>query len=199
MTLFVVSYIALWCLVVVLAIAMLALYQHFGEMYLNSREGRHAQGPEVGAPFRSRSVASLDGSNLALPILGAPSLILFMSTHCKVCGRLRDDISSFALNNPEISVIVICAGQLPQVQNWSDPLDAAVRVVPDADFRLAAAYGIGVTPFLVNVDAQGRVVGRGIVNDRDGLDVAAEELSETAPDQFKPAYERESVAKFVGR
>jgi hypothetical protein len=193
MTLFTLTYLALWSLVIVLALAVLALYQHFGEMYLNSRDGRHAQGPDVGASLRSRSVASLDGSRVALPTLGMPSLLLFMSTHCKVCGRLRGAVSAFSLSNPEITVVIICAGRRAQVQDWARPLDQAVRVVPDDRFQLAASYRVGVTPFLVTVDAQGKVVGRGIVNDRDGLEVAADELLVRASDRF----ERDDITRMA--
>ena len=35
-----VSYAALWALVLAIAVGLLALYRHFGEMYLTSREGR---------------------------------------------------------------------------------------------------------------------------------------------------------------
>ena len=40
MSLFEFTYIALWLLVVVLAVGVYALYYHFGEMYLTSPEGR---------------------------------------------------------------------------------------------------------------------------------------------------------------
>ena len=40
-----VSYAALWALVLAIAVGLLALYRHFGEMYLTSREGRVTQDP----------------------------------------------------------------------------------------------------------------------------------------------------------
>ena len=58
------SYIALWILVAVLSVAVFALYHHFGQMYLNSREGRETQGPDLGAtPPESMGLTSSAGAS----------------------------------------------------------------------------------------------------------------------------------------
>jgi hypothetical protein len=65
-----VSYAALWIVVIVMAIA---LYHHFGEMYLNSREGRQNQGPDVDSELKPLGARDVAGASLRLPTTGTPS------------------------------------------------------------------------------------------------------------------------------
>lgn len=170
------SYIALWVLVIVGTVAIFALYQHFGEMYLNSREGRESQGPEVNSMLRPAVARGVAGSTLHLPVRGKPAIMVFASTDCTLCGELRPDLKRFAEARPEIRTLLICAGDREGVARWADGLDEVAEVIPDPGYRTAARYGIGLTPFLVGVDATGTVRAKGIVNDLRGLEAVAEQI-----------------------
>lgn len=169
------SYVALWVLVVVEAIALFALYQHFGEMYLNSREGRARQGPDIDSKLKPAQAQDIAGSALNLGASGKPTLMVFTSTDCKLCGELRPDLKRFAEDHPEIRTLVICAGGRKEVAGWADGLAEVAELVPDPGYRLSARYGVGLTPFLVAADASGTVRANGIVNDQRGLEAAAEQ------------------------
>jgi len=165
----------LWILVAIFAVALLALYHHFGEMYLNSREGRDQQGPEVGTLLAGAQLVGVDGGSVSVPP-GRPALLLFMSTDCKLCGRLRDLIAEFAERHLQVETVVVCAGQASQVREWAARIDGRLPVGIDPQHRLAARYRIGMTPFVVGVRGDGSVVLRGLFNDIDGLELAAEQL-----------------------
>jgi thiol-disulfide isomerase/thioredoxin len=183
---FLISYVALWILVIVEAIALFALYHHFGEMYLNSSEGRASQGPEVDSELKPSEVQSISGSKLRIPPVGKPSILLFASTECTLCDELRPGFKKFAETHPEFQTLLVCAGNPKAVFGWADGLSEVTEVVPDAGYRIAARYGIGMTPFLVGIGASGRVRTKGIVNSLQGLEVAAEQtvtLEEQARDR----------------
>lgn len=157
------------------AIALLALYHHFGEMYLNSREGRERQGPEVGKMLKRWTGLDIAGREWVLPAR-APSLMLFVSVDCKLCGRLRNGIAAFATQHPDLAVTVLCDGQVSQVKSWAESLRGEVPVIADPLHRKATAYGVAMTPFVVGCDSDGVVVLRGLFNEIEGLELAAEQL-----------------------
>jgi thioredoxin-related protein len=175
--LFMISYAALWVLVATLAVAVFALYQHFGQMYIGSPAGRARHGPEEESQLASRTAVALDGSAVAIPPEGTPALLLFTTTTCRLCSELRGSISAVAQRHPEVATVVICGGHRTTVAAWSQQLDAAVTVVIDKRRALAATYRIGLTPFLVAVDATGVVRIKGIAGDEAALEFAAHEVS----------------------
>jgi thiol-disulfide isomerase/thioredoxin len=161
---FMVSYIALWVLVGVLVVAILALYNHFGQMYITSREGRAAHGPAEGATLRSTDAVDSSGSPLRVPVPGRRTMLLFVTTDCPLCSELKPSLTGFARAHPESAVVVICAGKRDAVARWGRDLAEPVQVVADKAAAIAAGYGITITPFLAVTDEAGVVLTRGIVN-----------------------------------
>ncbi|WP_433346853.1 redoxin family protein [Microtetraspora malaysiensis] len=189
-TLFVISYVVLWVLVVVLAGAVFALYHHFGQMYMTSPEGRVAHGPEEGSLFPALDTKDLDGEVVTLPAQDRPFIAVFASTGCTLCGALRSVLRKFAAEHPDVLVVVICDGHPRAVREWAGDLASAVRVIPDPRGRIAARYEIGLTPFSVAVSHDGRVRSRGIVNGLDGLELAAHEAANQLTVLSAPTEER---------
>jgi len=176
--LFLASYVALWVLVVVLAVAVLALYNHFGAMYLSSRQGRAQQGPALGDRPAAFVATALDGRELALPS-GRPALLLLASTDCPECEKLKSPLQSAALAHAgELDVVVLCGGPHARVAEWARGLDPAVLVAADRNFRRAAALGVGITPFVLGLDGDGVVRTRGLLNGADGVARAVRDLLE---------------------
>lgn len=175
---FLVSYVALWALMAVMAVALLALYNHFGRMYLSSREGRALQGPALGSTAPALSAAALDGTTVLLPS-GRPTLLLMASTDCPECGKLTGPLQEVARRRAtELDVVVLCGGPPPRVAEWARDLHAPLRVVADRNFRRASDLGVGITPFVVGVDGEGVVRTKGLVNGDDGLQRAVRDLLE---------------------
>lgn len=164
------SYALLWALVAVLVVAVFALYHHFGQMYVNSDEGRANQGPENGKPYRPVQAETLDGTTIALPLFQRPFLAIFTSPDCQLCAAMRDALVTVAQQHPGTGVVVFCAGRPQVVRAWAGPLADVAMVVADPKDRIAAMYGIDATPFGIAIDANGIVRARGIVNDLQGLE-----------------------------
>jgi AhpC/TSA family len=175
------SYAALWVLVVVLAVALLALYNHFGQMYLTSHAGREEQGPTVGSVLDGFTAADLQGRRVSVPG-GRPALVLLASTDCPECRRLRAPLQQLAIDRQaSLDVVVLCSGQRSQVAEWAAGMGGPVHVIQDKNYRRASAMGVGITPFVVGVDAGGVVQARGLLNGREGLALAVEALLDGAP------------------
>jgi hypothetical protein len=174
------SYIVLWLFVAVLVVAVVALYHHFAQMYLHSPDGRATQGPEEGRQLAALAASDLLDNELTLPG-HRPAIVIFSSVDCPLCGELRLMLSAFADGNPDLDLVVICAGEDAEVREWAAPIASPVRVVADARQRISARYSVGLIPFGMGVDAAGVVRAKGIVNAEDGLKVLADSTRDREP------------------
>jgi len=160
--------------VIIEALGLFALYQHFGQMYTSSRTGRAAQGPAVDLPLRSERLRAINGSTMSTGE-GALALV-FASTNCNLCKRLRDElVATGASELPRgMPVAIVCAGRAADVAEWARDLD--LPVIADPGYRLSVRFGINITPFVVVTDARGVVMTKGVVNSADQLGSAAESV-----------------------
>lgn len=166
---------ALWVFVIVLGVAVLALYHHFGEMYMSSREGRMNLGPKVGSRLPDRTVRGVYGDTIDLPPR-RNSITVFTSVRCQLCEKLRPEILTFAAARPDLAVTMVCAGRPDEVRTWSGELGHAIQVVADPGGQIATDHRASLLPFLIASDQHGVVRARGLVNDGKGLQMAAEAL-----------------------
>lgn len=180
------SYIFLWILVVVLAVAVFALYQHFGQMYLNSELGRNDQGPPIGEQLPRMVAVDVRGTPIDLP-RGANTLLAFMEVDCKLCGELRPALISFANEKPEVDVVAVVAGRAAEVEKFGRTLSEHVSVVADPAGRLTTRFGVGAFPFAMRVDNSGIVKLKALVNGRAGLDALEAASNGTAADHGREA------------
>lgn len=165
---FLVSYIVLWILVVVLGVAVFALYHHFGELYLNSRDGRVNQGPEAGKALEPLITSTPEGP-LIVPD-GAAAVLAFMEIGCLLCSDLRYHLREYADENDNVRVIAIVGGARDAIAEFAAPMREHVTVIPDADGRITRGYGIAVFPFALAIDAAGIVRSKDIVNKKDSVE-----------------------------
>jgi hypothetical protein len=173
---YLITYIVLWLLVAVEAVGLLALYHHFAQMYLATREGRDSHGLPEGTKVARAFYRDLSGRRIALPARDRPQLLIFTEHVCPLCERLRPDIRAFA-ERSEVEIAVVCVGPLEEVRRWAQPLGKAVTTIPDPGGRIAARFKVGLSPFLIGMNAAGTVRARAIVNDVKGVEWAAERLS----------------------
>ena len=176
---YLISHILLWGVVVVLAIAVFALYQHFGEMYLNSPAGREGQGPALDEPLPRAHARDLEGEPVELPA-ATETLLTFMEVDCKLCRELRGALVEFAERRASTTAIAVVGGAAREVAEFATRLDGSVRVVADARGRLTTRYGVGAFPFAVVVDRSGIVRRKAIVNTRAGLEALVPETSDNS-------------------
>lgn len=181
--LMVVSIYVMWVLLLVLLLAVFALYRHFGQLYVNSTEAKQNQGPRLGSAMVSMAGSDVSGRKFDLPAT-RPALVLLADTRCEICASIRDGLSLLEPMRHEAEVYVMCAGPLPDVTAWASRTPEFVRVVHDKKAAAANKLAVNGTPFAVVADAGGVVRWKGIVSNAQAVRAALSEvlLPELHPD-----------------
>jgi thiol-disulfide isomerase/thioredoxin len=131
------SYVALWVLVTVLAVTVLALLRQIGVLHARlSPMGTHfaGEGPDLGSAAPPAGVP-YDASAL--------TVLAFTSPTCTLCRELAPSLDAFRRQYRELRLELV-------------DLEASPAV--------ADAFRVRSTPYVVTVDRAGIVVGRGVAN-----------------------------------
>ena len=138
-----VAFVALWALVGVLALVVVALAREIGTLHL--RLGPRGalevdtEGPPLGEAPPSVRATAADGSTVLVGGPGRMRLVLFSSPTCPVCREVVPGIASAAS----------AAGMVPQVLH---------------DGGVERLYEVPGTPFVLVLDELGVVRAKGTVN-----------------------------------
>ena len=162
-----VSNLLVWLLLLLLAIAVLALYRHFGQLYINSPQGRTEQGPETGSHLLSMSDTDASGRMIVLPMRTAMAMV-FADTTCTLCATVRSELATLR-TAPDARIVVLCAGRAQDVAAWAQGLPENVSVIHDRRSGYANKYEVNGTPYAVVVGESGMVHGKSIVNGAEGV------------------------------
>jgi methylamine dehydrogenase accessory protein MauD len=153
------SYVVLWILVVVLALAVVVLLRQIGVLHARLHPlGVHfgGEGPELAQP-----APLADRFNWA----AAPvTLLVFTAPGCTVCARLRPSFEALRRSYRDALVV-------HEVDHAADLADAT------GTFR---AFNVRSTPYVVAVDEAGIVRGRGIANSLEQIEELVAEAAATA-------------------
>jgi methylamine dehydrogenase accessory protein MauD len=172
----VVSQIALWVVVVVLALTVVALVRQIGVLHervapLGALSTKNAV--EVGQAAPQFDVIDLAGRPLHIGGRspdGRSQLLLFVSPSCPMCKKLLPVARSFARSERQgVALVLMGDGDRP-----SHEAMIAEHRLQDVPFALAPIVGInlgiGKLPQAVLIDAQGVIRSKGIVNSREHLE-----------------------------
>jgi methylamine dehydrogenase accessory protein MauD len=171
-----VSNAALWLVVVVLAIALLAVIRQLGVLHERIAPVGAlmlAKGLKVGEAAPQIAVQDLEGRSLTLGAARADeraTLIVFVSPTCPVCKTLLPAIkSSLASERDWLDIILASDGETANQREFvlANRLGGFPYVV---SAPLGISYQVSRLPFAVLVDAQGVLRARGIVNSREHLE-----------------------------
>lgn len=137
--LWVTSYVLLWLAVLGLSFAVVALLRQVGVLHARLHPlGVHFAGEGPALDSVAAPVAGIDYAASAL------TLVAFTSPTCEVCAVLRPSLAAVRRDYRDVQVTVL-------------DLDDATRSTFDA-------FNVRSTPYLVAVDADGAVRGRGVAN-----------------------------------
>jgi methylamine dehydrogenase accessory protein MauD len=172
----VVSQIALWVVLVVLALTVLALVRQIGVLHervapLGALTTKTAV--EVGQPAPRFDVIDLAGRPVRIggeSPDGRSQLLLFVSPSCPMCKKLLPVARSFARSERRgIAIVLMGDGDRPS----HEALIAEHRL-GEVPFALAPIVGInlgiGRLPHAVLIDPAGVIRSKGIVNSREHLE-----------------------------
>ncbi|MEM9176692.1 MAG: methylamine dehydrogenase [Myxococcota bacterium] len=170
----VVSVVALWIVVLVLAGIVFALARQVGVLHERiAPAGALAlsDGPRVGEAAPAVAAESLDGT---LQRIGEPDaddrarLLFFVSPRCPVCKSLLPTVQRVARENA--SKLVIASDGVDEDHAG---LAREYDLAPSDYFlsaELSVRYGIAKLPYAVLMDGAGIVRGQGIVNTREHVE-----------------------------
>ncbi len=146
----VLSYVLLWLAVLVLGVAVVALLRQIGVL--------HARLAPMGVHFAGEGPEVDTDAPLAVGVSYASSaltLLAFTSSTCEVCAALAPSIEALGRQYDDVALHVVDL---------------------DVDRQVFDAFNVRSTPYVVTVDRDGRVRGRGVANSLEQI----EELIETS-------------------
>lgn len=176
-----VSNLLLWCLVIVLALVVLALARQVGVLHERVAPAgalMPTNGPKVGEATPRSTFRDLGGAEV---VVGGPGpdgramLVLWMSPTCPVCKTLVPTAVSLAEAERLRLVFASDGDRLDQHQAYVRDLRIAgyPYVVSQA---LGISYAVSKLPFAVLIGADGVLKSKGLVNTREHLESLVESM-----------------------
>ena len=176
MTALAVSNVALWLVVVALAIALLAVVRQLGVLHERIAPVGAlmlAKGLKVGESAPTVAAQDLEGRSISLGVARTDqraTLIMFVSPTCPVCKTLLPILkSSLGSERAWLDIILASDGEVASQREFvlTHRLGAFPYIV---SAPLGISYQVSRLPFAVLIDAQGVLRARGIVNSREHLE-----------------------------
>ncbi|MBI2760445.1 MAG: hypothetical protein HYX51_03340 [Chloroflexi bacterium] len=165
---FYLSYIALWCLLLLQGGLLILVYRHFGMMALGTLEGVQRDGLPVGAPAPALYGLDAMGETVGWqPRADRAQLLIFVSPDCEPCVRIFPYLNQLALAGTAIQAITPGSQDGPdRLAERFRPRFAYITVEGGEAFN---RYRVRVTPFGFIVAADGRVLAKGLCSDVERL------------------------------
>jgi methylamine dehydrogenase accessory protein MauD len=169
-----VSQALLWCVVIVLAITVLALARQIGVLHERiAPVGALAlgQGPQPGE-VAPRLVAETLGGTTAVVggarPSGRPQLLFFVAPSCPVCKQLLPTARLVA-ETERADLLLVGDGDHRQHRDMAERHGIALAAFVNSA-EVGQTYRVGKLPYAVLIDDDGTIVAQGLVNTREHLE-----------------------------
>lgn len=150
---FVVSYIALWILVVLQALILLGLTRSFYDL----RQGSGSNAAYSGRPVPKFSVVDLQGRPVSSEsISGKAAALLFVSPNCPSCMVTLAELEPLR-HDTKRGLVVVCNGTDDECNKVASDYSLTMPVVADTGGDLMKRLGVSGTPMAVRISAQGLI------------------------------------------
>ncbi|MDX2058505.1 MAG: hypothetical protein SFV24_11940 [Gemmatimonadales bacterium] len=167
---------ALWILVILLGLTVLALARQIGVLHERLQPvGALAlpKGLAAGEPAPEIAVETLTGQSLRIGGAhprGAETLVMFVSPTCPICKSLLPALRAIRRRErPPVEVVLASDG--PKAEHLAFVAAESLEEFPYVlSERLGLGYGAGRLPHAVLLDPAGTVRATGLVNSREHLD-----------------------------
>ncbi len=171
-----ISNLALWVLVLILAGLVFALMRQIGVLHERVAPAGAllaSGGPEVGAPAPQVDIETIAGERLTI---GSPdsdgvhTLVLFVSPTCPVCKVLLPILDAFeaSVTRP-LRVVLASDGPAQEHADFVREFDLGARSYA-LSRELGLRYRVGHLPYAFVIDATGVLRAHGMVNTREHLE-----------------------------
>ena len=178
-----ISYIALWAVVLFQGAMIFLLLRQLGLMYLGTAQGIARDGLPVGQRAPDFDVANLEGRSVSLAdFRGLPLLLIFGSPTCTPCRHLIPDLNAFAHEQKEnLRVLFLSRGEAEDTRRFASEFGVQVPVAVHPDETLPDKYKARVSPFAFLIDGDGIIRAKGLANNRDHLQILLRAANEETP------------------
>jgi methylamine dehydrogenase accessory protein MauD len=176
-----VSNVLLWCVVIVLAVVVLALARQVGVLHERVAPAgalMPTTGPKVGEATQPATYPGLDGGPV---VVGGPdgnaraTLVLWISPTCPVCKALVPTATSMA-RAERLRLVFASDGDKP-AQHQAYVADLGITAYPYVVSQaLGLAYAVSKLPFAVLIGGDGVLRSKGLVNTREHLESLVESM-----------------------
>lgn len=162
-----VSYVALWVLVVVMAVLLLLLYRHFGMMSLGTLEGVQRDGLAVGSAAPPVGGITADGIDRGWePKTGRYQLLLFAAPDCEPCATVMPLANRLGRSREAgIDVAAIVPGTKADAVRMVRRYDPPFMTLAEDGSGAFNRFRVRVTPFGFVIGPDGRILAKGLCSD----------------------------------
>ena len=164
------SYVALWILVVVLAVVVVALARQIGTLYLRlgprGALEMDAEGPALGSRAPDARLTALDGSTVRIGGSAQAQLLLFVSPGCHICEQVLPGTG--ALKRLGVSPVIVTDQDAEETALVYGRKRSDAPIVPG--IGIVQAFEVPGTPYVVVIDDDGVVKAKGTVNNLEQLE-----------------------------
>lgn len=171
MSVWAISYVALWATVVMLVLMTIVLFRQLGLLHLRLGPGGALaldEGPSLHNDAPAFSATDMLGRFHAVGGAGQATTLVFVAPRCGACEELIPAVRAVHRSlRPHARLLVISRGDDIATADYRRSLkDVPVIAAPD----LSTLYGISTTPFVIQVSEGGQVVAKGVVNTLEQLE-----------------------------
>lgn len=179
-TVWLVSLGALWAVVLLNLLLTLRIVMWLRSVQETQRRDAERENlPElpVGEPAPDFRVRELSGRTVRLAdYAGSETVLVFVSPHCGPCRREMPDLVGLGAAGQErlgARLVLVSDSSAAETQTWVDGIrqqdkvevDLPILVAPQQSSELQTLYNPrAVTPYFCQLDSEGKVVARGLLN-----------------------------------
>lgn len=167
-TLFYVSYVALWLLLLTMGVLVLLLYRHVGVMSLGTLEGVQRDGLPIGAEAPAISGITASGLDTVWkPVPGQPQLLLFAAPDCEPCAAVLPHVEQLArAAHGGLGIAAVVPGPRDEAARFVDRYHPSFPTLAEDGSGAFSRYRVRVTPFGFVIGGDGRILAKGLCGDR---------------------------------
>jgi methylamine dehydrogenase accessory protein MauD len=172
-----VSYLALWLVVLFLGFLLLGALRALGllrwrleqlEATTPSRTGRGGLKPGKTAP--DFTLPCVSGGEVSLhDFAGRRVFLVFTMSGCKPCHRIVPELNKLQRSG-DVQVLVVNNGELEAAWQWAKEAGVCFPVLAQQQFSVSKRYEMYATPFAFLIDERGVIVSKGIINNGQHID-----------------------------
>jgi methylamine dehydrogenase accessory protein MauD len=175
-TLWLVSYVVLWALVLLLGFLLLGTLRALGflkwqleqlQATTPSRIGR--DGLRVGKKAPQFSLPSALGKEIALDdFAGLKVLLVFTQSGCGPCKAIVPELNRLEQRRTH-QVLVVNNADIEKTRAWAKEVDAGFPVLAQEKYAISKRFQVFATPFAFLIDEKGVIASKGFVSSKQHL------------------------------